>query len=76
MRGTGYRAPGRNLSYFFGSKPANFGRKHMSRHRKWSEEDIAKLKSLARRYPTAQISVSISPFCGYATPRFLGIATG
>jgi hypothetical protein len=31
----------------------------MSRQRKWSEEDIAKLNSLARRYPTAQIAAAL-----------------
>jgi hypothetical protein len=30
----------------------------MPRHRKWSEEDIAKLNSLARRYPAAQIAAA------------------
>jgi len=33
--------------------------KHMSRQRKWSEEDIAKLNSLAHRYPTAQIAAAL-----------------
>jgi hypothetical protein len=28
----------------------------MQRRRKWSKEDIAKLDSMARRYPTAQIA--------------------
>ncbi len=31
----------------------------MPRQRKWSEEDIAKLNSLARRYPTAQIAAAL-----------------